>query len=123
VFHIQENVKLDRLNLSRVNLQNILRPCIYFILSRLRYGLVNFGISSTAGKVEKLVCSPKCPDRPWVPPCLLSNGYWRLFSRVQSGWKVNLTTHLNLPPRLRMFGSCISTRSHALMAITGTTAL
>jgi len=81
VFHIQEDVRLDRLNASRVNTQNILRPCIYLILSRLRYGLENFGISSTAGKFEKLVCSPKCPDLPWIPPCLLPNGCRELFSR------------------------------------------
>jgi hypothetical protein len=123
VFHIQQNVRLDRLNTSHVNTKNILRTYIYFILSQLRYGLANFGISSTAGKVEKLVCSPKCPDRPWIPPCLLPNGCQRLFFRRQSGLKLKLTTHLHLLPRLRMYGAYTYTHSHAVMAIIGTPVL
>jgi len=123
LFHIQEDVRLDRLNPSLVNTQNILRPCIYFILSRLRYGLANFGISSTVGRVEKLVCSPMCPDQPWIPPCLLPNGCRGLFSRGQGGRKVKLTTHLHLLPSLRLFGAYTSTHSHAFVAITATTVL
>lgn len=103
---------------SRVNTENILRTCIYFILSRLRYGLENLGIISIAGKVEKLVCSPKCPDRPWIPPCLLPNGCRGLFSQGQSGRNVKLTTHLHLLTRLRMFAAYTSTHSHAFVAIT-----
>jgi len=39
----------------------------------------------------------KCPDRPWVPPSLLCNGY-RVFPGVKSGRGVKLTPHPLLVP-------------------------
>jgi hypothetical protein len=38
-----------------------------------------------------------CPDRPWVPPSLLYNGY-RVFPGVKSGRGVTLTPHPLLVP-------------------------
>jgi hypothetical protein len=52
--------------------------------------------------MARFISSPQCPDRLWVSPNLLSNGYRGRFPREQSGRSVKLTTHLHLVPRSRM---------------------
>jgi hypothetical protein len=39
---------------------------------------------SSPGRVYKFISSPPCPNRLWVPPSLLSNGYEGLFPWVWS---------------------------------------
>jgi hypothetical protein len=64
------------------------------------YGLDDRGVGVRV-PVESRIFSSTRPDRPWGSPNLLSNGYWGLFPRRQSGWGVKLTTHLQLVPRSR----------------------
>ena len=40
-----------------------------------------------------------CPDRPWVPPNLLYNGY-RVFPGGRGGRGVGLTHHLHVVPKI-----------------------
>jgi hypothetical protein len=59
------------------------------------FGLDGPGIESRWGVIFRA-----CPDRPWGPPCLLYNGH-RVFSGVESGRGVTLTSHPLLVPRSR----------------------
>jgi hypothetical protein len=69
------------------------------------YGLDDRGVGARVLVGSRIFTSPCHPDRLWGPPNLLSNGYWGLFSGGKSGWSVKLTTHLQLVPRSRKYGS------------------
>jgi hypothetical protein len=75
----------------------------------------------TIAKRKRLISSAKHLDWMWGKPSLLSNGYWGLFLRRESGWGVTLTTNLHLAPRLRMRGVTPTLPLYALIACTGTT--
>jgi hypothetical protein len=60
------------------------------------YGLENRGVRVRVPVGASIFSSPCRPVRFWGPSSLLTNGYWRLFPRGQSGRRVKLTTHLQL---------------------------
>jgi hypothetical protein len=62
------------------------------------------GRSSSPGRVKSSF-SPRRRDRLWCPPSLLTNGYGGLFPRGLSGRGVKMTSHLQLVPRSRKYGS------------------
>jgi len=66
------------------------------VLEKLRAHLLNF---------VHAILRTECPYRILGPPSLLSSGYRGLFSWVQSGRGVKLTTHVHLVPRLRIRGA------------------
>jgi hypothetical protein len=43
------------------------------------YGLYDRGVEVRVLVGARILSSPRCPDRPWVPPSLLSSGYQGLF--------------------------------------------
>jgi hypothetical protein len=57
------------------------------------YGLESRGIESVGSEIFRT-----CPDRRWSPHSVLYNGY-RIFSGVESGRGVTLTSHPLLVPR------------------------
>jgi hypothetical protein len=63
------------------------------------YRLDNQGVGVRAPVGIRIISSPRCPDRLWGPPNLVSNGYQRLIPRGWSGGGLKLTTHLKLVPR------------------------
>jgi hypothetical protein len=60
---------------------------------------------------SRIFTCPCRPDRLWGSPDLLSNGYRGLFFQGKSGRSVKLTTHLQLMPRSRKYGSIPHTAS------------
>jgi hypothetical protein len=54
---------------------------------------------------SKIFSFPRTPDRLWSPLSLLSNEYRGLFPRGWSDRCVKLTTHFQLVPRSRKYGS------------------
>jgi hypothetical protein len=54
------------------------------------------------GRYKRFFSTPQRPDRVWVQPSLLSNGYRGLFPQRWSGCGVKLTAILHLAPRPRM---------------------
>jgi hypothetical protein len=69
------------------------------------YGLGHRGVGVRVPVGARIFSSPLCPDQPWGPPNLLSNGYWGLFPREWNSRGVKLTTHFQLVPRSRKYGS------------------
>jgi hypothetical protein len=69
------------------------------------YGLDDRGVVVRVPAGSRIFSSPRRPVRLWGSPSLLSNGYWGLFPRGESGRGVTLTTHLQLAPRSRKRGS------------------
>jgi hypothetical protein len=69
------------------------------------YGLGDGGVGVQILVGSRIFSPPRYPDRLWGPPSLLSNGYQGLLPRGYSGWGVNLTTHPQLVPRSRKYGS------------------
>jgi hypothetical protein len=65
------------------------------------YGLDDRDIGVRVQVGSRIFPSPRRSDRLWGPHNFLSNGYWGLFPRGQSGRDVKLTTHLQLVPRSR----------------------
>jgi hypothetical protein len=55
--------------------------------------------------MSRIFSSPRLPDRSWGPPNLLPNGHRGLFPLGESGRGVKLTTHFQLVPRSRKYGS------------------
>jgi hypothetical protein len=69
------------------------------------YWLNDRGVEVRVTVGSRIFTSPRRPDRLCGPPNLLSNVYWELFPRGQSGRGVKQTTHLQLVPRSRKCGS------------------
>jgi hypothetical protein len=69
------------------------------------YGLHDSGVGVRVSVGSRIFSSPCRPDRLWSPPNLLSSGYRGLFLRGLRGRSVKLTTHLQLVPRSRKYGS------------------
>jgi hypothetical protein len=70
-------------------------------VTRLQAGQLGF-YDSIASRGWEFFSSPLCPDWLWVPPSLLSNGYWELFPWVWGSKGMKLTTHhLVLRSRMR----------------------
>jgi hypothetical protein len=76
------------------------------------YGLNDRRVGVRVPVGSKIFSSPHRPDRLWGSPNLLSNGYRGLFPRGYGDRSVKLTTHLQLVPRSRKYGS-IHPLSHA----------
>jgi hypothetical protein len=49
------------------------------LVQRLATGLDDRGVAVRVLVGSRIFCSPRCPDRLWGPPNLLSNGYRELF--------------------------------------------
>jgi hypothetical protein len=64
------------------------------------YGLKDRGVGVQVPVGSRIFSSPRLSDRLWDPPNLLFNGY-----RGKVGRGVKLTTHLQLVPRSRKYGS------------------
>ena len=70
----------------------VTRPCGWTTVVRFPHG-------------QNISSSRKFPDRLWVPPNLLYNGYRLIITSCQSGRGVQLATYLHLVARLRMSGA------------------
>jgi hypothetical protein len=68
------------------------------------YGLDGGEVAVLVPVGSRIFSSPRCPDRLWGPPSLLSDGYPGLFPRGLSGLGVKLTNHFQLVPRSRKRG-------------------
>jgi hypothetical protein len=63
------------------------------------YWLDDRGVGVRVPRGSRIFTSPCRPDRLWVPPNLLSNGYRRIFPQGYSCRVVKLTTHVQLVSR------------------------
>jgi hypothetical protein len=69
------------------------------------YELDDRGVGVRVPVGSRIFSSPRHTERLWGPPNLLFNGYRGFFPRVLRGRGVKLTTHLQLVPRSREYGS------------------
>jgi hypothetical protein len=69
------------------------------------YGRDDGGVGVRIPVGSRIFSSKSRPDRLWCPPSLLSNRYRGLLFPGSSGRGVKLTTHLQLVPRSRKYGS------------------
>jgi hypothetical protein len=74
---------------------------------------------SIPGSGNRILSSPKRPDRLWGSSNFLYNGYCRLSLLVQR-WGVRLTTPFHLIPTLRVGGAIPLRPLYAYIACTGT---
>jgi hypothetical protein len=92
---------------SLTSLLTLFKTCKMQILDGVVSIATSYGLDDGVVVVQvpvgsRIFSSPNLPDRLCCPPSLLSNG---LFPREKSGRSVKLTTHLQLVPRLRQYGS------------------
>jgi hypothetical protein len=69
------------------------------------YGMKDWRIRVRVPVGSRIFPSPCRPDQLWGPPSLLPNGNRRLVPRRKSGWRVKLTSHLQLVLRSRKYES------------------